>query len=694
MNNDLLQKIENYIFLSLIFLLPIFFLPIFPNAFTTPKLILLIISIFALTIVKILKLLKTGSLGLKVGLFDFPLLVLVVGYLASSVLRSPNLIDPFFLPGTATIILCAYILYVYANQLSEDTRHHIKYALFASASLSSIIVLLASSGLFTNLESVTPLLRLNTFNTLGNSLFMAIFMIVILPIGISLFQTSNQTAVKALFGVASALIVFSAIISVINTLPKAGTTLSLPGYNTSWVVGIDTLKEQPLLGMGPGNYLTAFNRFRPEEYNATDLWQIRFNTARSHYLTIVTETGLVGLAAIFLLLLVGSKIVRNNSLPSRHAHSIHHESTASRLSNIATRSDSALISLIIIAVAFVLFPADLTLIVLALLLLSLSTPLNTISFGAFTSNAYSANSDIASKIPSIIVSLPVLAAMIFVAVQGSRVVAAEYTYKTALDAIAANDGGEAYNRLLATIQANPRVDRYRASYAQVNLALANSIAQNPQLTDQDRATITQLIQQAIREAKATVALNPQRANNWEVLANTYQAIIPLAEGADVFAVQTYSQAIALDPLNPNTRIALGGIFYAQADYETAIRVFELAAAVKPDYANAHYNLAYALKEAGRIDAAIQEMATVLSLVERDSQDYDIARAALEEFEGNRAEATQAQAGNELTPPQPDSVEQIIEPPIELTEDSEPPEATPRPEADQPGAETPSPTPQP
>ncbi|MEK7111887.1 MAG: tetratricopeptide repeat protein, partial [Patescibacteria group bacterium] len=166
--------------------------------------------------------------------------------------------------------------------------------------------------------------------------------------------------------------------------------------------------------------------------------------------------------------------------------------------------------------------------------------------------------------------------------------------------------------------------------------LASSLAQKGEiLTEDDRSTITQHIKQAIREGRATVTLNPGRSGNWEILARIYQAIMPFAQGADNFAIQSFNQSIALDPTNPNLRIALGGVYYALGRYDEAIRVFELAVLSKPDLANAHYNLAVAYREKGEIEKAIEQMKLVLSLVEKDSSDYELAKTELENLEKKR-----------------------------------------------------------
>jgi tetratricopeptide (TPR) repeat protein len=147
-----------------------------------------------------------------------------------------------------------------------------------------------------------------------------------------------------------------------------------------------------------------------------------------------------------------------------------------------------------------------------------------------------------------------------------------------------------------------------------------------------------------------------------------------AQGADQFAIQSYSQAVALDPTAPDLRLSLGGVYYALGDYESAIDAFKMAVLTKPDYANARYNLAIAYREKGEIKKAISEMTTVLSLLDPNSQDYQTAKNELEALEAKKpaVEETAAEATPEsLTTPQP-STAPVVEPPIKLPEDANPP----------------------
>lgn len=669
-----LEKIENYIIYTILFLIPLVFASIFANPFTTTKVIFLVGGVLLLLLIKTFKTFISGQIKFNIGNFDFPVILLMVAYFAAAWLNTPNHLEAFFLPGTASIVLASGVLYFIINQQSQSSRKAIPLALYLSGLISALITLFSASGIFSGLEILPPFMRAEGFSPLGGILPNILFLTIVLPFGIRFIVTEKQITKKVFWGVSLALIVFGLIINIFMALPGKTTSVRLPDLNTSWTIAVDTLKTSPLLGAGAGNYLTAFNQFRPLEYNQTDLWSTRFTSARNFYFTALTETGLVGLAALILLIVAASKILK----------------TSDTLQNANT--GVLLITLVLLA----LFPANLVLITTLLTLLALNANRQTVDLGAITKpQGTEASEQFAAKLPVLVVTLPILVFIGYIAFKGSRIVYAEHIYKNGLMAVAQNDGQKAYDTLQKAINTAPLIDRYHISYAQLNLALANSIASREDITDQDRTTIAQLIQQAIREAKNAVALNPQRAGNWEVLARTYQTIIPLADNAEAFAAESFRQAITLDPINPNLRIELGGVYYGAGDFENASQIFNLAAAAKPDLANAHYNLAFALKETGQIEAAIQQMAIVLSLVDRDSEDYKIASNALDEFENQQAEAAPENIdGENLNAPQ--EQEQVLNPPIELGQDDQPPapEPTPTPRSTSTPVSSPTPTPLP
>ena len=651
-----LKILEKYILYITVFLVPLIILPIFPNPFGLPKLIILSFGVGLIILVKAIQTLVKGSLKISIGSFDFPVILIGVAYLVSAILRTPNKMEAFFLPGTTTVILAGVLLYLLINQLKETDKKGLGLVVFFSGVVLSLVSLFAASGILAKIPQLPAYIQNSNFNLLGGTLPTSLFLASLLPLGLGIALSEKEAVKKIFLAVSVGVVALGLAISIFNSLPGKPASPNLTEFATTWAIAIDTLKESPLLGVGPGNYLTAFNRFRPLSYNQTDLWAVRFTSGRDFYLTLLTETGLLGAAGIILLLVA-----------------VYRKSRAKLADLLKLPGLSALLVLLVL---LALFPATTTLIVLMFILLSLATKTRktvlNLTATPISAPEATTNGKYASRFPAILISLPFIIAVLVFFFYASRALAAEVKFKKALDALVANQGTQTYDLMREAINTNPLVDRYHASYSQVNLILANAIAQNEDITDQDRTTIAQLIQQAIREAKAVVTLNPQRAGNWELLASTYRAIIPFAQGADQFAVQTYNQSIVLDPINPNLRIALGGLHYALGDYDTAIRVFELATFAKPDHANAHYNLAIAYREKGDIQKSINEITLVLSLVDRDSDDYELVRTELENLE-KRLPAETAEGTETLIPPQP-AEEPVIQPPLELPEEAEPPVA--------------------
>lgn len=646
----LLTSLEKFTVYLIVFLLVLCVVPVLPAAFILPKEILLTSGVAFLLLIWSIKLVAKGRLDFSTGKFDLAVLLLALSYLASAVLKTPNKMEAFWLPGIATFVIASTLFYFLINQLTKESKEKVSQVIFASATVFSLLVLFGTTGLSAKIPQLPELMKTATFNTLGSSLQAAIFLAVGVPLGIGPILKQKDLAVKLFSTVCLTIVILALLVSVKNTLPTKEQSFGVLDLNSSWQISVEALKTSPVLGIGPGNYLTAFRRWRPLTFNQTDYWANYFTSGGNFYLTVLTEAGLAAVISLILLLAaVYKRSLKNNF------------------------KEGKLISLVLLLVLFAFFPISAPIIVLLFVFLALNSgseeKMFHVNFLAQSGDA----SGFASRIPSFIVSLPVIALVFAFVYLGSRYSLAEYKFKKALDSLVKNEAKATYDLIGAAIRLNPKVDRYRFSYSQINLALAGGIAQKKDLTDADRTAVTQLIQQSIQEAKAAVVLNPTRSDNWSLLANTYRSIMAFAQGADTFTVQSVQQAIALDPINPNLRIYLGGVYYALGRFDDAIEAFKLAILAKPDLANAHYNLSAAFREKGDIEKAISEMNVVLGLVKLDSPDYKLAKDELANMEKKRpssAKAPEEQAGD-LTPPQK-APEPVIKPPIELPEEVTPP----------------------
>ncbi|PIS14463.1 hypothetical protein COT64_02510, partial [Candidatus Shapirobacteria bacterium CG09_land_8_20_14_0_10_39_12] len=116
----------------------------------------------------------------------------------------------------------------------------------------------------------------------------------------------------------------------------------------------------------------------------------------------------------------------------------------------------------------------------------------------------------------------------------------------------------------------------------------------------------------------------------------------------------------------------GGVYYSLKNFNQAATYFLQATNLKPDHANAHYNLANALRELGAFADAKTEYETTQTLVKADSADYQKVTAELEEVKRRLPATTPAPVDtstSELSTPQPPS--EGIEPPLELPNEGPP-----------------------
>jgi tetratricopeptide (TPR) repeat protein len=654
-----LESIEKYTIYIVLALLPVFVLPFYTSPTVVGKEILLVGGICLFILIWVIRMVIKGSLSFSVGKFDLGVLLLMVAYLVSTFLATPNKMEAYLLPGTTTFLIGGAFLYFLINQLGEKGKKGVVGALFASGIFLSLSVLLASLGIFAKIPQLPSLLRDPAFNPIGGNVSAIILLAVFSVLSLGLLIKESDLIKKLFFGVSLVILLIGLAASVGSALPGKPQAFTALGMNTSWQISVDSLKASPFLGAGPANYLTAFNLFKPLAYNQTGLWQIAFTGASNFYFTLLTETGFLGLAALVVLLISVYKVFSEDLKAG-----INKQNLGGQVEKF---------SLVFLIVLFALLPVAPVLLVFLFPLLAIysgseskAVHLNVAASGS--------ESRVASRVPSIIVGIPFLAGIIAVLVFGSKILAAEATYKQSLDALSKNDAKGTFDLMTKAVSQNQNVDRYHASLAQIDMALANSIASKKDITDADKTTVTQLIQAGISEGKATVTLNPSRSGNWGVLAQIYRSIMSFATGADQYATQTYTQAVSLDPINPNLRIALGGTYYALGNYDSAIDAFKLAVLAKSDLANAHYNLAIAYREKKDYDNAITEMNTVLGLVAKDSQDYTTASSVLSDLQKAKAAVKPAASSQNLTAPQP-AQSSNIKPPLTLPQEATPPAAT-------------------
>ncbi len=657
----LLHKIGFYIIVGLVFIFPLLFLPITSEYYEYNKHFLLLLSSAFLLLIWTLSFVLNHQVRITRNPLGLPILALLGVWIISTFSQTPNRLDALLEPGSTGTIIALSIIFITATSFIKTKKEldQLTHTLILSFSVLALISLLWGSGLA---EKIVPWAFAKTplWTPAGNPLTVLTSLLILVPfVGLLILRLKDNSSKVLALSIALFLFVISSGLIAYRLFRQPGNRPVFLSQQVSWAIAMESLKLSPLLGTGPSTYLSDFTRFKPVTYNLTPNWAIRFTSASNYYLQILTTLGLLGLTSmIFLAYKVIDLLVRSiRSASESPAHS---------------GAIAALVSAALILTSLLFIPPSIITLFLLFILLILAIS----SFKLMGSSlVHEANIDIVAASDSG-VRTPILPWISLLLALGliipgfyslGKAYYAETYFQKAIFAAGKNEGRNTYQNLVSAINYNPAKDSYRVTASQTNLLLANSAATKTNLTAEDRTLITQLIQQSIQEAKNAVALNPFKATNVENLAAIYQNLLNFAQGADQWSIASYRQAIALDPTNPSLRISLGGIYFAQKNYDEAIRLFQQSADLKPDLANAFYNISAAYKEKKDYQNAFAAMQLVVSKLDRTSPDFSKAQSELEELAklaGTTAQVPAAPEGTQLAAPQPLPTPKV-NPPITL-----------------------------
>lgn len=646
---DKITKITSVLTQFVLLLTPLFFLPVTREFIIVSKLYFFIYAVIGLTVVSLINLIVSRKIVWQKDIMINGILMLLVGSALSIIVMTPNKMAALFVPHDGFLpMLSLVIYYMFLVGMMRKSKDSVFFYIAVAGFIASLVGIFGFLSPLKGVKLPAEIAFLNAplFNTVGTQLDFILFNIFTVVAIAAYFLTNKDVtvvnvhghaghkiknvSVKTLFYVFFAVALINLILQVFQ-VGKAilidDQSFVLPPVSISWYAAIEILKNPltTLFGVGVGNFSAMFTQVKTAAYNSTQLWQVAsFNISRSAFLHILTEMGLVG-AAGFIIILVN--IFRNLK--------------------VAKTGAKLLMGFGVIVLLF--FPPSF-----------IGFFIFFVCLAYFTANVrqheelYEA--DLAKIVPvyvaCIIVFLIFIASLTYFT---STSFASELIFKSSLDAAARNDLKGLYEAQRNAIIINPYNEDFRRSYSQTNLIIANNIASKKKedITDKDKETITQAIQASIAEAKAAVALNPAKVTNWQYLATVYRNIIYVAQGSELWTIAAYQRAILLDPQNPSYRLELGGVYYLLQVYDEAQKLFEQAVTLKPDWANAHYNLAWTLDKKKDYAGAVAQMQAVLTLINQKTNkaDYDQAKKDLDAFkkqldEQQKANAAQGQNGQQ------------------------------------------------
>lgn len=685
-----LDKVITFLLFFVVGVTPLLFSSQFTEFYEIPKLIFLAAATILLVGLWIFSWIIKGKVVLTKTSLNLPLILLLAVVLVSAFFGASRYISIYgnfpTVHGSA-VSWVIYILLFFVAVSHLKTVKQIKsllYVLYASVTVVTLISLAAFFKVFMPFDFAKAV----NFSPTGSSYSAFAFMLLMLPLPLLSLVKSNKympaplaLVLSVLFSVTIVLIgssymyVALALVYVLVmvasrahqtrqglmllAVPVVATILTLalaymkvPGNSlqtmeanfpkeiqlplaVSWKVAVSVFRDAPFIGTGPSSFLFNFTSYKPSEYNAMKFWNFSFDTAHDEFLQALATMGLLGIAAlIFLGVAVVKTALKNLSMT---ASDENQDNTHVILPALAV---SGIMAVVLLALhVTTLVSVVITLVLLAALMASQKSVREGVMEFSIGIKATTANDRQFDLFPIIVFVLFLVAAVPFL-FRFVPAVSADYYHRLALSQ-ANKNGTLTYQYLQKAESLNPYIDLYRVDMAQTNFALANALASKAAqakdpataLTNQEKQTIQTLLSQAINEGRAAVALSPRSSRNWEVLASIYRNIAGVAQNALAFSLDAYGRAIQLDPLNPVLRINAGSIYQAAKSYDLAVRFFTDAANLKPDYANAYYNLtgAYIGKNDMQSAQLVAQQTVTLLQANKDSADYKVAAKLLEDI---------------------------------------------------------------
>ena len=593
-------QLTRYLLTSLIFLAPLFFWTLTLNFFESSKGFLLLITSTILFLIYAVSTFKTRILVLPKSRLTLPLLAFLAAIILSLAINAEARAEAISGKGAMLLILPLLSLFILTTKNHTKLISGVKLALIASSSFLAIHSL-AQLTFLSRLTLLPIFMQTMAFTPTGSFLTTLALIVIGAGAAIAELKTSSPRT-KIIFFLALLLDTIAAVAIISLMLPGSALTPALIPYIESWSIALDALKSTRSLvfGVGIAGFSTLYTSVKPLSLNLTSLWSSLPPFSGSELLTMLATTGVLGTASLVYLMFKGL---------------------------LSSSSSSLAVPLTLTILALVLIPGSLSIYLLFFTLLALTS-----HEGPETREL----SPHAAHLTALAILALVLTSFIYLI----RPYIAEFYMRRAQLALIQNDGRGVYDNHLQALRYYPSMTGYHLSLADVNLNIAGALSQKPDLTEEDRTTISTLIQQSISEGKTAIALRPNYATAWITLAKVYRNIIGVADGADQFAIQAYTQAITLDPANPALRVEFGGLFYQLALSKDkpadqlpllnrAVQEFQLAIQLKKDYANAYYNLAKTLEIGENYEGAAAAMTQAVAYTTPDSADFQKAQGELD-----------------------------------------------------------------
>jgi tetratricopeptide (TPR) repeat protein len=486
-------------------------------------------------------------------------------------------------------------------------------------------------------------------------LLVGLFSVIIFVYSISL-QHSEVKVIqgeenKKRFPFTSLIILFISLLSLIGSNLIGGfvsnyVSLNNPDVRPSIVttsqIAWKSIKHNPLFGTGPNTFVNDWSLWQPKEIAQTVFWNVDFTNGFSLLTTFIVTTGILGLIAFLLFLVV---------YVARSIQSI-------RIALQNTLSNYFIMTTLMISIyswiTVVLYNPNIIMLMLAfsssgmligILVYKQAIPVKEFSFLSDPRNSF-------FSILVLLVLMVSAASLTYVYI--GKFTSIIYFSKglnggNTMESLSKSEG-----MLLRAISLNKN-DVYYRSLSQVYISQIGVLINDKTISSEIlKSNLQQLVNNAQQSASLAVSQNPKQYLNYVNLGNIYSSLVPLSVANSYeSAVAAYDKALLLAPNNPSIVLAKASLEYvknnlakASIGYDKnnseARKFIKQALDLKANYIDAIFLLVQIETDAGNLSEAIKQAeyagtmapndATVfyrLGLLRYNDNDYTGAVSAFE-----------------------------------------------------------------
>ncbi|MBL7155143.1 MAG: tetratricopeptide repeat protein [Candidatus Portnoybacteria bacterium] len=388
-------------------------------------------------------------------------------------------------------------------------------------------------------------------------------------------------------------------------------------FQTANTITWQTLKEYPVFGSGPGTFLANFTKFKPDEFNQSQFWNIRFDKGPSHLIEMVGTGGILSILSYLLLVSIFSLIIlvfftqAPLSRKKSGAGFSRKKLAALKGDNQHPISDSRhpilLLSLILVwlslLIAQFVYLQNTVLAFFFWLFMALAVIVWQGIQGKYRKISFSFK-----KLPEVGLVINVLLLILVFTLLGLFYMGGRFYWAEVKFRQPAVDNQQLVQNLEKTVNLNGFRENYRRALSQIYLINAWAEARKP-AEEQNIQLLQALAAGSIQQARLASLLSPNLVATWENLGAIYRDSQGLVGGTLPFALESFTKATELEPTNPfffRERCRLN-LISEERDWDKTIDYCQKAIDLKPNYLDAHVQLALVYEQKGDLEEAVKRL---------------------------------------------------------------------------------------